>query len=87
MNKEGREFVDNDSIMKECQKYFSKLLTNRIPNKKYRTFHKTMGKIFEKVISTQKQKSYTTDSPFSIYELEKAIKSLKKRKVLVLIIW
>ena len=80
MTEEGKECVDSASIMKECQKYFSTLLTNRIPSKKCRGFHKTIEKTFEKLISIQGQKRYATDCPFSLGELEKAIKSFKKKK-------
>ena len=48
MTEEGKECVDSASIMKECKKYFSTLLTNRIPRKKYRGLHKTIEKTFEK---------------------------------------
>ena len=68
MNDVEKECVDNASIMNECQKYFSKLLTNRMPSKEYKTFHKTIEKILDKVISIQQTKRRASDCPFSLNE-------------------
>ena len=80
INEQGKELVKQKEILKEHETYFEKLLTNREPDDKYKNHVRSVEKLFNKIIQSQKGQKRSYNAPFEMQELEKVLTSLKTKK-------
>ena len=81
INEQGKELVKQKEILKEHETYFEKLLTNREPDDKYKNHVRSVEKLFNKIIQSQKGQKRSYDAPFEMQELERGLKKPENKEI------